>query len=81
MYVASAPFLALARLHDRRWLAVPVSGAVLRAGSGVWQRRAGRPARWALNPLRLLTALGITLTIDAATFTGWFEAAVSRAAT
>jgi len=78
MYVVTALFASLARLHDRRWLIVPVSAALLRAGRGIWTRRQGRPTRWALNPARLLTTLGITLTIDAATFTGWIEATVER---
>jgi len=78
MYVLSAPCLMLARLHDRRWLLLPVSGALLRAGRSIWARREGRPATWALNPLRLLTTLGITLTVDAATFTGWTQAGIER---
>lgn len=81
MYLVAAPFVALGGLTDRRWVLVPVAGGFLRAGLGVWRRREGRSALWALNPARLLTALGIMLTIDAATFTGWIEASTERLGT
>ena len=78
MYLVAGGFAALARLHDRRWLLVPATASLLRVGGSVWERREGRGRRWALNPARLLTALGITLAIDAATFSGWLQALFER---
>lgn len=78
MYVVAAALLALARLIDRRGAAVVGFGALIRATRGVWDRREGRSPLWASNPVRLLTAVGITGVVDAGTFTGWLEATAER---
>lgn len=77
MYLAAAPFVALGAVR-RRWLAVPAIGLLARAGRSVWERRQGRGPLWAVDPRRVATVAGILLTVDAATFAGWADAARAR---
>jgi glycosyltransferase involved in cell wall biosynthesis len=72
-YLACVPFVVLA--HRRRaWLAVPALGFAVRVVRSVLQRREGRPAWWALGPVRLAGVGTVLLTCDLATFVGWSDA-------
>ena len=55
------------------WLA-PLIGYGARVAKGVWARREGRGLLWAMNPAQFAMVAGILLTIDAAMFTGWWNA-------
>jgi glycosyltransferase involved in cell wall biosynthesis len=76
-YLAAVPFVLLSA-RRRAWLAVPVLGFVARVVWSVLHRREGRPAWWALNPLRLFGVGAVVLTCDLATFAGWWDAARDR---
>lgn len=75
MYLVSLPFLLLGAFRRRRWAAVPLAAAAARVGNRIWSSREGRGLRWAANPVRFATVGAIVLTVDAATFTGWLDAA------
>ena len=77
MYLAASPFAILA-LRRRRWAAVPVAGLVLRSLVTLGRRREGRGLGWALHPARVAGVGAVLVLIDAATFTGWIEAARER---
>jgi hypothetical protein len=68
------PFVLLSS-RRRAWLAVPALGFVARVVRSILHRREGRPAWWALNPIRLLGVGAVLLTCDLATFAGWLDAA------
>jgi hypothetical protein len=73
-YLAAMPFVLLSS-RRRAWLAVPALGFVARVVRSILHRREGRPAWWALNPIRLLGVGAVLLTCDLATFAGWLDAA------
>jgi cellulose synthase/poly-beta-1,6-N-acetylglucosamine synthase-like glycosyltransferase len=73
-YLAAMPFVLLSS-RRRAWLAVPALGFVARVVRSILHRREGRPAWWALNPLRLFGVGAVLLTCDLATFAGWLDAA------
>jgi glycosyltransferase involved in cell wall biosynthesis len=77
MYLAASPFAVMA-LRRRRWALVPAAGLVLRSALTVARRREGRSPAWALNPARVAGVGAVIALIDAATFTGWIEAARER---
>jgi glycosyltransferase involved in cell wall biosynthesis len=59
------------------WLA-PLMGYGARVAKGIWARREGRGMFWAANPARFAMVAAILLTIDAATFAGWWNAILNR---
>jgi cellulose synthase/poly-beta-1,6-N-acetylglucosamine synthase-like glycosyltransferase len=61
------------------WLA-PLMGYGARVAKGVWARREGRGLLWAMNPAQFAMVAAILLTIDAATFVGWWNAIRGRGA-
>jgi len=73
-YAAAAPFLVLAALRSRRWVAVPALGFTARVLRSVWRRREGRNLGWVLNPVQLVGVSVVLATTDAATFVGWARA-------
>jgi glycosyltransferase involved in cell wall biosynthesis len=78
-YLAALPFVLLAT-RRRAWLAAPALGFGARIARSVLQRREGRPAWWAFNPVRLLGVGAVVLTCDLATFVGWSDARRGRRA-
>jgi glycosyltransferase involved in cell wall biosynthesis len=78
IYVAGMPFFVLTILHHRLWGLLALSAAALRVERSIWRGRRGRGVLWAANPARFLTVAAILAVVDAATFTGWLEASVSR---
>jgi glycosyltransferase involved in cell wall biosynthesis len=75
-YALVAPFLVLAVVHSAWWLAVVALWLAARVGRTIWRRREGRGLAWALHPVRFAGVALILLTIDAATFVGWAQAAL-----
>jgi glycosyltransferase involved in cell wall biosynthesis len=59
------------------WLA-PLIGFGARVWKGIWARREGRGLLWAMNPAQFAMVAAILLTIDAAMFTGWWNAIRER---
>jgi hypothetical protein len=76
LYLAALPFV-FAGLRRRRWALVAVVGALARVEKSIWQRREGRGILWVANPARVATVAAILATVDAGTFAGWFQAALS----
>ncbi len=74
-YLIAALFVGLALWHTRWWLLVLPLGLLARVAKSIWQRREGRGWWWACTPVQFGYVLLITLTIDAATFIGWMQAA------
>ncbi len=72
--------IALAALPvPRRYrAALGVAAGLARAERGIWARREGRGAAWALNPVRVLGVSVVLLVVDAATFAGWTDAVLGR---
>jgi glycosyltransferase involved in cell wall biosynthesis len=67
-------------LSGRLWPA-PLAlliGYGARVAKSVWARREGRGMFWAMNPARFAMVAAILLTIDAATFAGWWNAFLNR---
>src|SRR5262245_21632764 len=62
------------------WLA-PVMGYGARVAKGIWARREGRGLLWAMNLAQFAMVAAILLTIDAATFAGWWNAIRERGGT
>lgn len=75
-YALFAPLVVLALVHSAWWLGLVALLFAARVGRGIWRRREGRGLVWALNPVRFAGVALILLTIDAATFTGWAQAAL-----
>jgi glycosyltransferase involved in cell wall biosynthesis len=61
------------------WLA-PLIGYSVRVAKSVWARRDGRGLLWAMNPAQFAMVAAILLTVDAATFVGWWNALRERGA-
>jgi hypothetical protein len=61
---------------DRRFLGLIPLGAVARVGKSIIAHREDRNISWALNPARLLGVGAVLAVTDAATSTGWAEAAL-----
>jgi len=78
LYAIGLPFFILAIWKSAWWLLVPFAGLSVRVGRRLWLRREGRGLFWVLNPLRFAYAMVITLTLDLATFSGWFVAILKR---
>jgi GT2 family glycosyltransferase len=74
-YLAATAGVALAVAHHPAWAAVPAAGALARVARSVWVRREGRRLPRLLDPFQFLGVGMILLTIDAATFLGWAQAA------
>ena len=72
-YLLGLPFIALALLHSPWWLLVPLAGFAARAAKSIWERREGRGATWLLNPAQFLGVALVLLTLDLATFVGWWQ--------
>jgi cellulose synthase/poly-beta-1,6-N-acetylglucosamine synthase-like glycosyltransferase len=78
LYALGLPFLILAIWNGVWWLLVPFAALTVRVGRNVWLRREDHGLLWVLNPLRFACILGITLTLDLATFSGWIIAVLKR---
>jgi hypothetical protein len=74
-YLAATAGVALAVTHHPAWAAVPAAGALARVARSVWIRREGLGLPRLLDPFQFLGVGMILLTIDAATFLGWAQAA------
>jgi glycosyltransferase involved in cell wall biosynthesis len=74
-YILALPFIALAIAHSLWWLVVPLVITLLRVMKSIWNRREGRGLLWLMNPAQFAGVAVILLTIDAATFIGWAQAA------
>jgi glycosyltransferase involved in cell wall biosynthesis len=73
-YIVALGVLALAAVHDWRWLlAVPVLFAA-RAIRRIWSRGGRSRARALVNPAVFAGVLVVTVVLDAATFAGWWDA-------
>jgi glycosyltransferase involved in cell wall biosynthesis len=77
-YILALPFVVLAVAHSLWWLVVPLLIQLARVAKSIWNRREGRGLLWLLNPAQFVGVAVILLTIDAATFTGWAQAAWRR---
>jgi len=78
LYLLGLPFFILAAWKSAWWLLVPLVALSVRVGRRLWLWREGRGLLWVLNPLRFACVLVITLTLDLATFSGWFAAILKR---
>jgi len=78
LYLLGLPFFILAAWKSAWWLLVPFMALSVRVGRRLWLWREGRGLLWLLNPLRFAYVLVITLTLDLATFSGWFAAILKR---
>ncbi len=77
-YVAGLIFAVLALVVSRwLWLA-PLMGYAARVAKSIRARREGRGLLWAMNPVQFVLVAAILLTIDAATFAGWWNAIRER---
>lgn len=74
-YAVAAVFVLLGIVHSPWWLVGLLLWLGARVFKSVWRRREGRGLLWALNPAQLAGVAVILLTIDAATFVGWAQAA------
>lgn len=74
-YIMALPFVLLALAHSLWWLVVPLLIQLARVAKSIWNRREGRGLLWLLNPAQLAGVAVILLSIDAATFIGWAQAA------
>lgn len=74
-YILALPFIVLALAHSLWWLVVPLLITMARVAKSIWNRREGRGLLWLLNPAQFMGVAAILLTIDAATFIGWAQAA------
>jgi glycosyltransferase involved in cell wall biosynthesis len=77
-YLLGLPFFILAVWQSLWWLLVPLVALGVRVGRRLWLWREGRGLLWVFNPLRFAYVLVITLTLDLATFAGWFAAILKR---
>ncbi len=77
-YAVWLVFIALALSFSVWFLLVPVIGVWARAWKGIWAKREGRGLLWSLNPAQLVGVTLVLLTIDAATFAGWWKAIRER---
>jgi glycosyltransferase involved in cell wall biosynthesis len=77
-YAVWLVFIALALIFSAWFLLVPAIGVWARAWKGIWTKREGRGLFWSLNPAQLVGVVLVLLTIDAATFVGWWEAIRKR---
>jgi glycosyltransferase involved in cell wall biosynthesis len=77
-YLTWLVFLFLALIHSPWWMLVPVLGVMIRVAKSIWVRRETRGILWAINPLQFASVAVILLTIDLATFIGWWQAIFSR---
>jgi glycosyltransferase involved in cell wall biosynthesis len=74
-YILMLPFVVMALAHSLWWLVVPLLITLARVVKSIWNRREGRGLLWLLNPAQFVGVAAIILTIDAATFIGWAQAA------
>lgn len=70
-YAAGAPFVALGIFGSPWWFAVPAAALAARVARRIWQRRAGRPWAFCLNPAQFGVVALIVLVTDLATLAGW----------
>jgi len=78
LYLLALPFIILGIWKSFWWLLVPLVGLGARVARRIWAQRNGRGISWLLNPVRFAYVLIITLTLDAATFSGWILALIKR---
>ena len=77
-YLFALPFVGLAIWKSPWWLLVPAAELCARVFMRIWNRREGAGLIWVFNPLRFAYVTVITLTLDLATFAGWFSALINR---
>jgi glycosyltransferase involved in cell wall biosynthesis len=77
-YAVWLVFVALALVHSRWWLVVPVTGVLARAAKSIYVRREGRGLGWLLNPVQFAGVVLVMLAVDLATFAGWAQAVWRR---
>jgi glycosyltransferase involved in cell wall biosynthesis len=73
-YAAWTVFVFLALIHSQWWMLIPVLGTMARVAKSIWVRRETKGILWTLNPLQFAGVAIILLTIDLATFIGWWQA-------
>jgi glycosyltransferase involved in cell wall biosynthesis len=78
IYLAGAATLAIGLAVDRRAVRFLPCAAVVRASHSLWKHRHEFGLRFVLNPFRIAGVAGLTLVIDAATFSGWASASLRR---
>jgi glycosyltransferase involved in cell wall biosynthesis len=71
LYLSGVIGLALGLAWDRRTLRLAPVGPLARAAHNLWAHRREFGLAFVLNPVRIVGVAGLTLLIDAATFTGW----------
>jgi len=77
-YVAWIACAMLALVWSRWLWLLPLIGYGVRVGKSIWVKREGRGPLWALNPVQFGVVTAILLTIDTATFVGWWNAIWER---
>jgi glycosyltransferase involved in cell wall biosynthesis len=73
-YVILAALALVAAVYDWRFLSAIPALLVARVLRSIWTRAARPRWRVLVNPAVILTVLAIRITIDAATFAGWWDA-------
>ena len=73
-YLAWLVFLFLTLIHSPWWVLVPALGVMIRVAKSIWVRRETRGILWMMNPVQFVGVAIILLTIDLATFIGWWQA-------
>ena len=76
LYLAGAVALALGLACDRRAVRLAPLGPLVRASLNLWDHRREFGLAFVLNPVRIVGVAGLTLLIDAATFSGWAGASL-----
>jgi len=77
-YVAWIACAILALVWSRWLWLLPLIGYGVRVGKSIWVKREGRGLLWVMNPAQFMVVAAILLTIDAATFVGWWNAIRER---
>jgi glycosyltransferase involved in cell wall biosynthesis len=76
LYLAGAAALAVALTSDRRAVWLLPLGPLIRACHSLWKHRGEFGLAFVLNPVRIVGVAGLTLVVDAATFSGWASASI-----
>lgn len=78
LYALALPFFVLSIWKSWWWLLVPLAGLSLRVLKRIWNWQDHGRVMFTLNPLRFFYVAVITLSVDLATFVGWFKALANR---
>jgi glycosyltransferase involved in cell wall biosynthesis len=74
IYVAAAAGLCVTLASNRRAVRLLPLGPLVRAWHNLWPHRRQFGLAFVLNPMRIAGVAGLTLVVDAATFSGWASA-------